>query len=454
VLALIALLLAAMLPLSAWMLVRNPFNVAAIISFLTWTFGVGPGVYYLASGNIPSYSWRNFVFVGGPLSVTSDAEATLISLCLMSTLFTVGACAAWAFSPRPPKMVAAPRATSDMTTSAMVAIWTASALYFLYLARWNVWEFLLPVREAARASGYLETIFIMVPLAIVAKSYWARGRLDWTSLLWIAISFMAAFSRNQRRDFVTMALFIVGLLAMVHEIMPKPEKTSRPKGAARSGSGLVGIFSLIGAAALVPLLWYSRVYFTTQSRGEDIDPTQIRSFSDLLLGSPATGFPTLGLIRDFVSQSGTHILHIPTYLSAMIVPRAAWPHKPTDIDSKLQAAYHLIENPSSFWFGELYYCFGAFSTAAAAVFGFLAFRTAHEFNSSRSLLMRTIGVVIFMQSVTLYKNGLSQFALNSLTLISFLLLAWMLPADRVRTFVRPVRPKLQRVPLEPSILRD
>lgn len=451
-LALIALLLAAMLPLSLWMLVRNPFNTAAIVSFLTWTFGVGPGVYFLATGSIPSYSWRNFVFVGGPLSVQSDAQATLISLCQMSSLFTAGACAGWALSTHPQRIGVAPRVTSELTTAAMTAIWAASALYFFFLSRWNVWEFLLPVRETAKASGYLDSIFIMMPLAIVAKSYWARGRLDWKSLLWIAIALMAAFSRDQRRDFVTMALFMVGLLTIVHEIVRKPKTTSRVKGATRPNSMVLGIFSLIGAAVLVPLLWYSRVYFTTQSRGEDIDPTQIRSFSDLLLGSPATGFPTLGLIRDFVSQTGTHIFHIPTYLSAMVVPRAAWAHKPTDIDSKLQAAYHLMENPSSFWFGELYYCFGAFSTMAAALFGFVAFRTAHEFNSSRSLLMRTIGAVIFMQSVTLYKNGFSQFALNSLTLASFLLLAWILPADRARSLVKPTRSALQRVPLKPSIL--
>ena len=220
-LALATLLLAAMLPLSAWMLVRNPFNIAAITSFLTWAFGVGPALYFLNTGDIPSYSWRNFVFVGGPLSIREEAVATLVILCTMSALFTVGASAGWMFSPRPSPAVVQPRDTSDFTTAVMASIWGVSALYFFQLAGWDIKDFLLPVREAKRGSGYLQTIFIMMPLAIVAKSYWASGRLGWNSLLWIGISVMAEFSRNQRRDFVTMALFLVALLALVHEIMPK-----------------------------------------------------------------------------------------------------------------------------------------------------------------------------------------------------------------------------------------
>ncbi len=431
-LALATLLLAAMLPLSAWMLVRNPFNIAAITSFLTWAFGVGPALYFLNTGDIPSYSWRNFVFVGGPLSIREEAVATLVILCTMSALFTVGACAGWMFSPRPSPAVVEPRDTSDFTTAVMAAIWGVSALYFFQLAGWDIKDFLLPVREAKRGSGYLQTIFIMMPLAIVAKSYWASGRLGWNSLLWIGISVMAEFSRNQRRDFVTMALFLVALLALVHEIMPKRATRAKPKPRhPPKGRGIIiGVASLAGGAALVPLLWYSRVYFSTQAAGKDVDPTEIRSFSDLILGSPATGYPTLGLIRDYIGHTGAHIFHIPRYLTAMVVPRALWPHKPTDIDSRLQVAYHLIENPSSFWFGELYYCFGVGAMIAAAALGFVAFRAAHELNSSKSLLLRTIGAVVFMQSVTFYKNGLSQFAINALVLISFLLLAWALPSER------------------------
>ena len=116
----------------------------------------------------------------------------------------------------------------------------------------------------------------MMPLAIVAKSYWASGRLGWNSLLWIGISVMAEFSRNQRRDFVTMALFLVALLALVHEIMPKRGTAAKPKPRhpPRGRGIIIGVASLAGGAALVPLLWYSRVYFSTQAAGKDVDPTR------------------------------------------------------------------------------------------------------------------------------------------------------------------------------------
>ena len=98
--------------------------------------------------------------------------------------------------------------------------------------------------------------------------------------------------------------------------------------------------------------------FQNPLKGAEVDPTQIRSFSDLLLGSPATGFPTLGLIRNYVLQMGTEPFFTLMYLGGTIVPRIIWPGKPLSIDKMLELHYRLIENPSTFWFGELYYSFG------------------------------------------------------------------------------------------------
>ena len=427
---------AVVLPFSLWLLARNPFNIAAICSVLTWVFGVMPGIYFHYTGIVPSYSWRNFTFSDQLLHEYID-ELALLVMCLMGASFTIGAYVAWitgrSIDTRPVPL----RETSAAATYIMAGIWGLSVLYFLDLSGWDLKRFLLPIREhipRTQQSGYLLTIFIMMPLAIVAKSYWAKGRINPWILLWIGLSIMAAFSRSQRRDFVTMALFVVGLLVLVGALLPKHEvrhgRAARKRGA--RPNTMVGLAMLAGAAALVPILWYSRVYFTSASRGKLVDPTDIRSFSDLLLGSPATGYPTLVLIRDYVGKFGSDFFYTPVYLIGTVMPRFIWPGKPMQIDGILEEHYNLTENPSSFWFGELFYSFGSLAVLMAVVLGYFMFKLSNAACTSNSILMRTIGVVIFMQCVTFYKNGFSQFAINGLMITAFIAFAWYFPVTRMR----------------------
>lgn len=422
---------AAMFPLSVWLLVRNPFNIAAIASLLTWLVGVIPAIYFQQTGMIPSYAWRNFVFLGGPLSSARDSLETLVLLCTMAAAFTLGAYAAFLARKAPVPASGYLRQTSSTATFIMVALWLLSVLYFFQLSGWNSMSFFLPVKEPVRGSVYALTVFIMMPLAIVAKSYWAKGRIDRWSLLWITLSLLAVFSRDQRRDFVTAALFLLGLIVLLGDFVrnrpPRSRPISKPRGSLRFAAGL-GALGL--GVALVPALWYSRVFFGNLSKGAVVDPTQFRSVGDLLLGSPATGFPTLGLIRNYVQNVGADPSFIPLYLGGGIIPRIVWPEKPTTIDAKLELHYELINNPSTFWFGELYFSFGSLAVLVALALGFFMFRLADVANSSRSMLMRTLGVVLFMQSVTFFKNGVTPFVVYSLMLCSFLLFAWFFPAKK------------------------
>jgi len=403
---------------------------------LTWLFGVMPAIYFISTGNVPSYSWSNMTFSDRLLHEYRDVVGLFI-MSLMGAAFTVGAYIAYMTAPARRFAPSPPRETSVTATYLMVGLWLVSVMYFFSLSGWNLRLFLLPIRDhipREEQSGYLLVVFIMMPLAIVAKSYWAKGRVNLWMLLWVGLSVMAAFSRSQRRDFVTMALFVVGLLLVVGELIaarrarPTP-KLRKPTG--KPGSkAFMGLAMLAGAAALVPILWYSRVYFTSVSQGENIDPTQIRSFSDLLLGSPATGYPTLVLIRDYVYHHGPDIFYTPIYLIATVIPRFIWPGKPQQIDGILEEHYRLSENPSAFWFGELYYAFGPAAVVAALALGFALFKISHSACTSNSILIRTLGVVIFMQTVTFYKNGISQFAINSLMFTAFILFAWFFPVTR------------------------
>jgi hypothetical protein len=158
-----------------------------------------------------------------------------------------------------------------------------------------------------------------------------------------------------------------------------------------------------------------------------VDSLQIRSFSDILFGSPATGYPTLSVIRDYVSRAGTHLLYIPTYIGGALMPDQYWPRTPEDLDRIIENYYRLPENPSSFWFGELYYSLGSMAVPLAFGVGIVTFWLSQSANKSNSLLARSFGVIAFMQAITLYKNGFSVFAINSIAMSTFVLFAWFMP---------------------------
>ena len=428
----VVILVAVCLPASLWLLIRSPFNIAAIVGALTWLFTILPAIYFINNRVILSYSWRNFSYVGGPLSYGNYLQETLLLLTLMAAAITVGSVAAVIFETPPEPLRIGSRKTSSLATVIMIAVWAASALYFFKLSNWDVGTFLLPVRESYREPGYPMTVFIGMPIAIVAKSFWDKGRLDLWTLTWIAISLMAAFSRSQRRDLVTVVLFLGALLVLVRPLVARSTTIGLRTSRTLKASGVMKalFFGLLGTSlALVPLLWYSRVYFNNRSMGKLIDPTQIRGVDQLLLGSPATGFPTFALIRDYVSEQGAQVLYLPEFLLSLPIPRALYPGKPSAIDGILEDKYQLIENPSAFWFGELYLTAAIFAIPLSLALGFVLYKVANRACSSPLILVRTLAAVSFMQSVTLFKNGLGQFAINGVTVALLLLFAWYFPAS-------------------------
>jgi hypothetical protein len=431
------LLTIAIFPLSLFLLAKNPFNGASIVAALSWIFGVFPAIYFVETAQIPSYSWRNMTYAGGPLYNQYLVEPGLLSLVLMVSMFTLGCL----FSEVTVKIRRnAPASESfrsnRIVDAILIGLWGLSGLYLLSVVGWRLDLFILPVKVDVKTSGYLETLFLYLPLVLFAKSYWEARRFSSLAAFWLFMAVFAAFSGPQRRDLVTVAMFVIAFVPLMR--LHFDEQVGQDiKLFSRELSGrVIASLSLIGAMALVPLLWYSRNYFTAAERGAVVNVTSTRSFSDLVLGSPATGYPTYLLVQQHVANSGPDPFYTLSFLASLPVPRLLWPGKPSDIDNFFEKKYSLIENPSIFWFGELFFGFGVFAIPLAILMGFGLYTLVRWLANSGSLIQKTFAAIIFMHSLTLFKNGISHFTLNAAIVALLFAVIWM-TRDRPRGFAAP-----------------
>jgi hypothetical protein len=277
----------------------------------------------------------------------------------------------------------------------------------------------------------MKVMFMVIPPTLVAISYWYYGRWKAPSAFFTLLAIISAFSTAQRREAVTIVLFILSLHVFLDSESFESRTVSRRLYWTRmisvdTASRLVGWRIMGFGLLLVPSLWWSRVYFTSSARGREVDPFAIRDFTDIVFGSPATGYPTFQLIRHHVSNAGSDLLYLVKFIVGMPIPRSLWTNKPTDLDTILQHIYQLSENPSSFWFGELHYMFGSFSLPAAFFVGFGIHYFADRLRHAPTVLHRSLAAVLFMQSITLFKNGFAMATLNFLAFLCALGLAWIL----------------------------
>ena len=415
-----------------------------------------PAFIFTESGAILSYSWRNFMFMESLLYDQRYIEEGLFIITAMAFSFTVGVAASTSalrekrttllrsYSTRPMLQYTLTgshlRGNRGLLVAAalLLLLWIMAATYQFASTGWSLSLFLLPVRGAeGERSGYMRLMFMVCPPALVAISYWYYGRWRAASAFFTVLAIISAFSTSQRREAVTIALFILSLHVFLDpksfesQIVPRRLYWARMI-AVDTSSRLSGWRIMGFGLLLVPALWWSRVYFTSSARGREVDPFAIRDFSDIVFGSPATGYPAFQLIRHHVSNAGTDLLYLVKFIVSMPVPRSLWANKPTDLDTILQLTYRLSENPSSFWFGELHYMFGSFSLPAAFLVGFAIHYLADRLRHAPAVLQRTLAAVLFMQSLTLFKNGFAMATLLFLAFFCALGLAWVLSrsADR------------------------
>lgn len=439
--------------IAAWLMWRRPYNAVAIVGLLTVVFSYLPAVLFLSGTGFESYSWRNFQLV----DLTSSTDAALL-MGLLNLSLLVGAAAA-EFSKGSETHLLTPAATADIRGAFLYGskhLVSMSAIYFLLwlvlaLIQYRssgqtITQFFLPIKETgvtSEQSGYVRSLYLAIPSALVVMSYWRNGRLRLSGWAWVFLALITTFSTHQRRELVTTALLILSLSVFLGPLrrrglsaLAADDSIARRYGR-RMRAMIFGV--LFAGLLLVPMLWYARVYFTSQSRGADVNAFEVRSFSDVLFGSPSTGFPTFVYIQDFVASYGTDLLYLVLYPLTIFVPRALWDAKPTDLDSILQGHYWLRENPSSFWYGEMFYGFGPFAPLVTLLLAFAMYRYLLKCQGAPDVWSRTLAAIFFMQSVTLFKNGLTVFIIESAVLVILMGLAWNVarPSGKVPLDPRP-----------------
>ncbi|WP_157516770.1 hypothetical protein [Mycobacterium sp. MS1601] len=434
--ALLITLLVLQSVLAGWLLWRNPYNPLSIVGVLTTVFSSLPAVLFLDGSGFESYSWRNFTILIDENSLNSALYLGTLNICLL-----LGAAAAEQFTKKesfilqeqkaaPVRLIGSPKIAA--VSAIYFALWLALAAIQYRQSGQSLTRFLLPIQQtgvAAEQSGYLRSMYLAIPSVLVVLSYWKHGRMRLSGWVWVGLALMATFSTHQRRELVTTALLLLSLTIFLGPLRTASSaagsltKEHMNKIARRGRPLVLGV--LTAGLLLVPLLWYARVYFTSWSQGESVNAFEVRSFQDVLFGSPSTGFPTFVYIQDFVDSYGAHPLYLLLYPFTIFIPRALWTSKPVDLDTILEEHYWLIENPSSFWYGELYYGFGPIAPIAALLLAFLFYRFCLKCQLVPDLWYRSLAAVFFMQSVTLFKNGVTVFIIETAILVVLLGIAWI-----------------------------
>lgn len=426
------------------LLKREPLNPASIIAVLTPIFFVFPAILFYQYGEAISYSWRNFAQFSDVLATSSSNQYLLTLAVLISFTFTIGASVASRMTYKPAvnssgflTLVGYDRVSKNKITLVYIglfSIWSVGAIYQLRMANYSLTEFLLPIvdRDGERVPGYIKLMYTAIPPALYALSLWKSRKITALGIFSILLCFVSVFSTHQRREAVTMILYIFALpIFLDRNLFAKARITIEECLDIRRDSAkkvrLGAAFIFLCGLTLVPLLWYLRVDLTAASEGKtSFSAMEHRSFWDVMFGSPATGFPTFIVIAQYAEIVGFNPFYLVEFVFSSPIPRAWWPSKPTDLDTVLQNFFAMMENPSSFWIGEIYYVTGVFSLLFAAVAGFVIYRAQFVLMNSLSLIHRTLGAVLFMQSVTLFKNGFAVTAVNLIFIGGVLMISWKL----------------------------
>lgn len=438
--SLLDILLVTQVILSGWLILKSPFNVVSIVSVLTVFFAYIPGYIYILHPSTDFYSWRNFDFISNYIAAKGPATTALAQIGLANVLLSSGAFFG--------SMILGSRGRREFEVAHVdgsylknnirlnwvmglyFAFWLVAAVVLYKESGRSLIMFLLPIQDtgiAERQSGYLRSFYLVLPIVLFTLSLWKNGRYSVGSFFWISISIISTFSTHQRRELISTFLFLFAAGAFLSGIydysgLPHSEYIARSTKMLRKRKKQVFLIFFVGLA-LVPLLWYSRVYFTTWSKGGAINSFEVRSITDVLFGSSATGFPTFMLIKHYVDQVGPSPTHGIVYFATIFFPRFLWPSKPIDLDTMLQSHYNLLENPSIFWFGEIYFDYDILMLIAAFLIGAILYILSNRMLKSASVYQKSIFCVMFMQSITFFKNGVSLFCINLMVVAALLFIA-------------------------------
>lgn len=436
--------------LSVWLMLVRPFNPVSMVAILTSVFGLLPAIlyYYGASPDL-FYAWRSFIFTPALKGWQAEYAVAINIIAMMQTAWAGGALLSILFARNNKARYI--NAKSDQpiysqysydaiqniiknqatpfVVSMLILIWLASMAYFFSRHSGSIIEFFMPVKQTGRhldQSGYMKAIYMFIPLLLFLITYWRDQKISKLCWFWLFLAFVSAFSSHQRRELVTALLFVFGVhiylggylqsfsMSAKEYLEYSKERTKKLKSLTFRG--------LLFGVMLVPGLWYARVFFTSLSRGDNVNPFEVRSFWEVLFGSPSTGFPTFMLTKVMVEDYGFDWLYTPFLILTLPIPRGIWSDKPETIDNLMQSRYLLLENPSIFWFAELLFNYNIVGIAMAGIIGYWLFRFCDNCWNSPNIFWRSMGAVFFAQAVTLFKNGFSIAGFN-IAMFVFLMLA-------------------------------
>lgn len=418
------LLFALTLMLSLTYLLRSPFHFGYATVFLSSVFLLIPGwAWTMGQQELFGYAFGKF-----PLELLNRMDATVpfISLVVYTFCFLIGVVFGEkiAYSQREIGISRPQISNGYLRMKALyILLWAFTAALIYMKSGLSLFEFITPSRKDhdIYLSEYAKYVYIYFPLTLYFMNYLKTKRMTFVGSFWIAVSLLCALSTYQRRDFIIIFLFVVSTLVVIGRDSPLPGLRLRVATQMKLVCwGITGV-------ALVPILWWARVWATSRFRGdtETVVPWEVRGFFEIIFGGQATGFPTTLLIVNHQKEEGTQWFYSFLQVVTTPIPRSIWEGKPVLSDIVIEEYYNLAINPSMFFINEVLFNFGPLTIPAVFVFGY-AFGMLYKYLITTGSLTRKIVLcILFSNIVTLFKNGFSSF----FVMCFFLAIIFLVPTN-------------------------
>ncbi|GEM_PF-2595592 len=300
-------------------------------------------------------------------------------------------------------------------TSVLIGVW----LVTLFIGFMNFKEnynnillFFSPSRkEGIFDSAYIESLYTLIPnllvVLFVLKDRFTKRKLSVFTLFLILLSFLAYFTTGQRRETIN---FLIFLFIFMSHIKIKQNLAWYVKSRLKRKK----IYSIgVTALVMIPIMWWGRSLFTQIQRGSEITaPWELRGFLELIFASPATGFKTLLLIQDYLSNFSIPWGYSVKFLIFSAIPRSMMSDKPSVVPELIEAKMNLPGNPSFFYVNEMIVNFGCIAILLSLIFGAIVGFFYKKYYYSNDYLQNVYSFVIFSNLITLFKNGFTPFIIS------------------------------------------
>ncbi|MBZ2188139.1 hypothetical protein K8B33_03470 [Alcanivorax sp. JB21] len=389
---------------------RDHYNMIAMIPFLTAAWGIVPAYLYI-NGFHEDFLGYGFQNIDISRRDNYEARMALVKLCFICLCFSMSA-----FLVTYSRNLNLRNSVADLggykvnlfPVFVAVFIWLANLAYVSEFSPSGLVRIFSPAYfEDRKFSNYIvRGIHVYLPIAIATVFLIAKRPARTPYILISALVFLVLVGTGQRRELIVW-LFYWALLSST--VYGKTVNISIVKASFISMSILV----------LFVILWAIRVYVTNLFRGEVVDPFSIRSPGQVLFGSAASGFSTFLIVMDYTDQFGVQWFYSIIQGLVSPIPRFMWEGKPVAADGIIQLYSGMRASPSLFWFGDLYFSFGALSYFFAFLSPFTISFLAKSSMSVRSGTLFPVGIWMSSGFITLFKNGIGTYLASSLMFFIF-----------------------------------